>query len=128
MVVLIKGAGDLASGIALRLYRSDFKIVMTDIEQPTTVRCTVAFSPSIYEGEAVVEGVCAKKANNISEINAILNDNNIAVIADEKAEILQELNPHVLVDAILAKKNLGTKITDAPVVIGVGPGFTAGED
>lgn len=128
MKVLIKGAGDLASGIGLRLYRCGFAVVMTDIAVPTTVRRTVAFSPAVYNGSSQVEGVRAVRCENITEIEAAIAGNNIPVGVDEDARICTEWHPDIVVDAILAKRNLGTRITDAAIVIGVGPGFTAGED
>ena len=126
--VLIKGAGDLASGIALRLFRSGFDVVMTEIAVPTTVRRTVAFSPAVYLGKTMVEDVEGICCDSIEVVNDALKKRKIAVIVDENADIRTKLKPDVVVDAILAKKNLGTKITDAEVVIGVGPGFTAGVD
>ena len=128
MLIVIKGAGDIASGIALRLKHAKFDVVMTDIERPTAIRRTVCFSQAIVNGTAQVEDVKAEKANNAEEIKKILSMGNIAVIADEKAKIIKALKPEAIVDAILAKENLGTKIDDAPIVIGVGPGFTAGVD
>lgn len=128
MLIVIKGAGDIASGIALRLKHAKFDVVMTDIERPTAIRRTVCFSQAIVNGTAQVEDVKAEKANNAEEIKKILSMGNIAVIADEKAEIIKVLKTEAVVDAILAKENLGTKIDDAPIVIGVGPGFTAGVD
>ena len=128
MLTVIKGAGDIASGIALRLKHAKFDVVMTDIERPTAIRRTVCFSQAIVNGTAQVEDVKAEKANNAEEIKKILYMGNIAVIADEKAKIIKALKPEAIVDAILAKENLGTKIDDAPIVIGVGPGFTAGVD
>ena len=128
MLIVIKGAGDIASGIALRLKHAKFDVVMTDIERPTAIRRTVCFSQAIVNGTAQVEDVKAEKANNAEEIKKILSMGNIAVIADEKAKIIKALKPEAIVDAILAKENLGTKIDDAPIVIGVGPGYAAGVD
>lgn len=128
MLVIIKGAGDIASGIALRLKHAKFDIVMTDLERPTAIRRTVCFSQAIVNGTAKVEDVKAERANNTNEIYEIIKRGNIAVIADEKADCVGVLKPDFVIDAILAKKNLGTKITDAPVVIAVGPGFTVGVD
>ena len=128
MLVVIKGAGDLASGIALRLYRSRFDIVMTDLPVPTAVRRTVAFSEAIRLGSAVVEDVKAKRAESIEEVRGCIAKGIIPVMPDPEAKIIQELKPEVVVDAIIAKRNTGTRIDDAPLVIGVGPGFTAGED
>lgn len=128
MMVLIKGAGDLATGIAYRLKKSGFDIVMTEIHKPTTVRRTVAFSQAVFDNEIVIEGIKGVKVNNINEIYEEIREGNIPIIIDEKAEIIKELKPDVVVDAIIAKKNLGTSIEDAPIVIGVGPGFEAKVD
>lgn len=127
-IVLVKGAGDLASGIALRLFRSGFKVVMTEIPVPTTVRRTVAFSPAVYLGETMVEDVAGIRCDSYEVVENAIKNGEIPVVVDEKAEIRTILKPRVVVDAILAKKNLGTRITDADTVIGVGPGFCAGED
>lgn len=126
--VLIKGAGDLASGIALRLHRCGFRILMTETAVPTTVRRTVAFSPAVYLGECQVEDVTGVRCATLDEAEQAMAAGNIAVMVDEEAHVRDTWKPDVLVDAILAKRNLGTKITDAPTVIGVGPGFNAGED
>ena len=123
MLIVIKGAGDLASGIAYRLKKSGFDVVMTEIENPTTVRRTVAFSQAIFDNETIIEGIKGIKVNSIDEINEVISQGNIPVMIDEKAEIVSKLKPNVVVDSIIAKKNLGTSIDDAPIVIGVGPGF-----
>lgn len=127
MLVLIRGAGDLASGIALRLHRSGMRVVMTDLSQPTAIRRTVSFSQAIVHGETTVEDVTARLAT-VEMVPAILKRGEIPVLADPDCRCREMLKPDVLVDAILAKRNLGTTIHDAPAVIGVGPGFTAGED
>lgn len=128
MLILIRGAGDIASGIALRLRHAGFSIVMTDLPQPTSIRRTVCFSEAILHGEAVVEDVTARFAKLPEQARSIINEGEIAVLADEKGESIRALRPAVVVDAILAKRNIGTRKDDAPAVIGVGPGFTAGED
>lgn len=128
MKVLIKGAGDLASGIACRLYRSGFDVVMTDIQVPTTVRRSVAFSPAVYQGTAQVEDITGVLCRTLEEIEDTLQSRKIPVVVDETGAIREEWKPDALVDAIIAKKNLGTTIEDAPVVVGVGPGFYAGVD
>lgn len=126
--IWIRGAGDLATGIALRLYRSGFDIIMSDTAVPTTVRRTVAFSPAVYTGETSVEGITGKLCENISMIDTVIESGCIPVIVDPSGEIMKEYKPDVIVDAIIAKTNIGTKITDADIVIGVGPGFNAGVD
>lgn len=127
-LILIRGAGDLASGIALRLWRAGFRIVMTETARPTTIRRTVAFSQAVLDGETVVEDVSAKLAAGPEEALALLERGILPVLIDPDCGCREALRPDVLADAILAKRNLGTSITDAPVVIGVGPGFTAGLD
>ncbi|MEG0765596.1 MAG: selenium-dependent molybdenum cofactor biosynthesis protein YqeB [Pseudoflavonifractor sp.] len=128
MLVLIKGAGDLATGTAIRLHRAGMQVVMTDIAQPTAVRRTVAFCQCIYDGTAVVEGVPGLRCAGAEEAIAALDRGEIPVLVDPEAKILGALPFDALVDAILAKENLGTKITDAAVVLALGPGFTAGVD
>lgn len=128
MLVLIRGAGDIATGIALRLYRGGLRVVMTDLPQPTAIRRTVCFSQAIVLGETTVEGVRAVRADTASQALERLAEGAVPVLPDPALTCLTSLRPDALVDAILAKKNLGTHITDAPVVVGVGPGFTAGTD
>ncbi len=128
MLVLIRGAGDLASGIALRLWHSGFAVVMTDLAVPTTIRRTVAFSQAVLSGSARVEDVTARRAENAAQARALLEAGYLPVLADPEARCREQLDPEALVDAILAKRNLGTRMDDAPIVVGVGPGFTAGLD
>lgn len=128
MLAVIKGAGDIASGIALRLKHAGIDIVMTEIERPTAIRRTVCFSQAVVNGEAVVEDVRARRANDAAGALDMVRAGDIAVMADEKAECIKELKPDFVIDAILAKRNLGTSMDDADVVVGVGPGFTAGKD
>ena len=128
MLVLIRGAGDLASGIALRLWRAGLQVVMTEIERPTTIRRTVAFSDAAVQGFARVEDVEARFTPDAASARDLLEQGILPVLIDPEAACKTALRPDVLADAILAKKNLGTRITDAPIVIGVGPGFTVGTD
>ena len=128
MLVLIRGAGDIATGIALRLYRTGIQVVMTDLPRPTAIRRTVCFSPAITDGETVVEDVRAVRADSPAQALSLLAQGAVPVLPDPECLCREQLRPDALVDAILAKRNLGTRITDAPVVVGIGPGFTAGED
>ncbi len=128
MLVVIRGAGDLATGIALRLYRAKMNIIMTDLPVPTSIRRTVCFSEAIRNGEVAVEGIKGRLAGTRGQALALTEGGFVAVMADPEGNCIRALQPDAVVDAILAKRNLGTKITDAPVVIGVGPGFTAKVD
>jgi xanthine dehydrogenase accessory factor len=122
----IRGAGDLATGVAVRLWRSGFQVIMTEIDRPLTVRRRVAFSEAVFAGAVRVEDVIAQRANDAAEAGHMLTRNQIPVLVDPQAETLKQLSPDVLVDGIMAKRNLGTGLEDAPLVIGLGPGFTAG--
>ena len=128
MKVLIKGAGDLATGIACRLHNCGFQVAMTEIEEPTTVRRTVAFSRAVWEGQAEVEQITGLLCRNEEEIRKAVDKGCIGVIVDRECRILRQWKPDVFVDAVIAKVNTGTALGDAPTVIGVGPGFTAGKD
>jgi xanthine dehydrogenase accessory factor len=127
-MILIKGAGDLATGVAHRLKKCGFNIIMTEISEPTMVRRTVAFSQAVYDKEVEVEGIKAVLASRKEDINKIIEEGNIAILVDEEAKIVEEIKPEIIIDAIIAKKNLGTKLDDAKIVIALGPGFTAGVD
>lgn len=127
-IVVIRGGGDIATGTIHKLHRCGFKVVILEIEKPSAIRRTVCFSEAIYEGKIMVEGVICEKANNLDEVYSILDKKNIPVIIDPFGKFIEILNPFVVVDAILAKKNLGTTKDMAPITIGLGPGFCAGED
>ncbi len=127
-LVIVRGGGDIATGTIHKLYRSGFPVVILEIENPSTIRRKVAFSEAMYENETIVEGVICKKANHMDDITSILSEGKIPIIKDENCDILKYMNPLALVDGILAKKNLGTKKTMAPITIALGPGFEAGVD
>ncbi|MCL6447376.1 MAG: EF2563 family selenium-dependent molybdenum hydroxylase system protein [Armatimonadetes bacterium] len=128
ILVLIKGAGDLASGVAHRLHRCGFVPVLTELPRPLVVRRTVAFAAAVEEGEVVVEGVRAAPAAGPEDAARLRAAGVIPVVVDPAGEMVRVLRPTVLVDAIMAKCNTGTRISDAPVVIALGPGFCAGRD
>lgn len=128
MLILIKGAGDIATGIAVRLKNAGIQVVMTEIAIPTTVRRSVAFSRAVYEGSAVVENITARLVLDFAQIPAVLQQDEIPVLIDPRCEVLKSIHFDAVVDSILAKKNLSTDPTQAPVVIGVGPGFSVPQD
>lgn len=128
MLAYIRGAGDIATGIALRLHRAGIDVVMADIAEPTCIRRTVAFSEAVRCGTAQVEDVRARLVASAAEAAGVLGAGEVAVAVDPAARLVGDLAPDAVVDAILAKRNLGTSIDMAPVVVGVGPGFTAGVD
>jgi xanthine dehydrogenase accessory factor len=128
MLVVIKGAGDLASGIALRLFHARFSIIMTEIAAPLAVRRTVCFSQAVYDGVALVEDVRAVLVKDDGAARDLIAKGAIPVFIDPPGETVKRFKPDAVVDAIMAKKNTGTAIHDAPIVIAIGPGFNAGAD
>lgn len=128
-LILIRSAGEMASAIAWRLFKANIRrLCLVDLPDPLCVRRTVAFSPALEEGEAVVEGVAAVAAGSSDAVLAAWRDGRIAVLTVDDWNRRDDLAPEVAVDAILAKRNLGTRIDDARLVIGLGPGFEAGRD
>lgn len=127
-IVVLRGGGDIATGIGHRLFRAGFKVVVIDIKQPTAIRRKVSFAEAIYNKEIEVEGVKAIFSNSLEETYRLIEKGNIPVLVDENAEIVSKIKPLVVVDSILAKKNLGTSRDMASITIGVGPGFEAGID
>ncbi|MDR3573166.1 MAG: selenium-dependent molybdenum cofactor biosynthesis protein YqeB [Anaerolineaceae bacterium] len=127
-LVMIKGGGDLASGVAVRLHRCGFPVVMTELPNPLMVRRSVSFGEAVFTGTTEVEGITACRAMDINQAQSMMTAGKIPVIIDPRAICLACFKPPVLIDAIIAKHNTGTQITDAPLVIALGPGFTAGID
>lgn len=128
-LVLIRGAGEMASAVAWRLYMANFRrICMTELDAPLCVRRMVSFSTAIEAGESSVEGVTARTCRNLNEIEVAWRDARIAVVPQTFWSALRNIKPDVLVDCILAKHNVATHITDAALVVALGPGFVAGQD
>ena len=128
LVILVRGAGEMATGVAHRLASCHFKVFMTEISEPQAVRREVTCSEAVSDREKEVEGMVAKLVETPEQISETWKERKIPILIDPEAKVKDFLKPDVLIDGILAKKNLGTKMTDAPLVIGLGPGFLAGED
>lgn len=126
--IIIRGAGEQASGIAHCLFRSGLRVCLLEIATPLAVRRMVSYSEAVYDGEKTVEGVTTVRIAHPAEIFPVWTDAKIPLLIDPDNRLRHFLKPHVLIDAILAKRNLGTRITDAPLVIGLGPGFSAPKD
>ena len=131
-IVLVKGAGDIGTGVAHRLHRCGFRVVCTEAAQPTVIRRAVAFASAVYAQSVLVDGITAELLplgdRLIERMRALHERNIVAVIVDPSARSAGLLNPIAMVDAVLAKRNTGTQRADARVVIACGPGFTAGID
>jgi len=126
-LVLVKGAGDFASGSIRRLFLAGAKVVCTELLQPLSVRRMVAFSEAMYVAEHTVEGVTAIRVRS-DEIDRCLSESKVPVLNDPETKILHQRKFDIVIDARMAKENLGTEITDAPIVIALGPGFKAGKE
>lgn len=126
-LIVVRGAGDLATGTILRLHNAGYKVVALEVENPTVIRRTVSFAQAIYDGTMTVEGVTAEKGC-LDSIPDILSRDRIPVLIDPDMSVLDCYHPAVLVDAIIAKRNLGTDRSLAPFTIALGPGFIAGLD
>jgi xanthine dehydrogenase accessory factor len=122
-LVVLRGGGDLASGVAHRLFVSGFPVLILELPQPRMVRRTVSFAEALYRGQVRIEGVSARRVEE-----PLACPGEIPVLVDPEAETLEELEPGVLVDARMLKANRGTCRGQAPVVVGLGPGFQAGQD
>lgn len=127
-LAVVKGAGDLATGVACRLQRVGFQVLMTEVAQPTVIRRTVAFAEAVHEGRCEVEGIEAVLVADAASARAAFDRSSVAVLVDPEARAAVEMRPALLVDAIIAKRNLGTRIGDARAVVALGPGFRAGVD
>ena len=126
--VLVRGGGDIASGVIWTLFNAGFKIIVVDTKMPSTIRRTVSFSEAIFNKKWEIEGVKAIYLKDVNKINNDLLNDVVPVLIDDKCELLNETKPDILIDAILAKKNIGTNINMAKLVIGLGPGFACNVD
>ena len=127
-LIIVRGGGDIATGIIYKLYKCGYQVLVLEIPNPSAIRRHVTFSEAVYQGSQKVEDLTCYLAKNLDEAKELLADGKLAMLVDAKGESISELRPLAVVDAILAKKNLGTRKDMATIVVGVGPGFTAGED
>jgi xanthine dehydrogenase accessory factor len=128
LTVLVKGGGEIASAIAHRLTRCGFHVCLTEVPIPLAVHRGSTYSEAVFDGEKTVEGLTAKLAESFEQVTQIWKEGKIPIIIDPETRIRDFIKPQVLVDATMLKHNVTTGINDAPLVIGVGPGFTAGEN
>jgi len=126
--VVVRGGGDIASGTIYRLHRCGFRVLVLELPQPLVVRRRVAFAQAVVDGEITVESVTAIRIHQPEEAPGIWKQGSIPVLVDPEARSIDTIKPDVVVDATLAKRNIGTHRGMAPITIGLGPGFTAGVD
>lgn len=126
VLVLVRGAGDLATGVLYRLHQAGFPVIATELPRPLVVRRTVAFAQAVYDGECTVEGVRATRVNTVAAAQALAAAGGLPVLPDPRDEVIAQIRPVVLVDARLLKREDAARLDQAPLVIGLGPGFVAG--
>jgi xanthine dehydrogenase accessory factor len=127
-VVLVRGGGDLATGVIQKLYHAGFKVVVLETAMPLAIRRTVALCNAVFQGQQQVEDLAAVLIHSVTDCEACWQKKQIPILIDPEAIVIKQLKPLVVVDAILAKKNLGTKKAMAPITIALGPGFCAPAD
>ena len=128
-IAVVRGAGDLGTGVAFRLWKAGFRVLCLDIEKPLVIRRMVSFGSALYEGRIVVEGVVATRISFSDEAHYLWQRDTLPVLPDPAGRSIDVLQPQVVVDVIMAKRNIGkTVIGMAPVVVACGPGFVAGVD
>ncbi|MEI6857088.1 selenium-dependent molybdenum cofactor biosynthesis protein YqeB [Psychrilyobacter sp.] len=127
-LIIVRGGGDIASGVIQKFHRSGFRVVVLEVGNPSFIRRTVCYGEAVYKKEIILEGTKAVLVHGTGDVKKVLDKGEVAVIVDPCGDTIKKLKPLAVIDAILAKKNLGTNIYMAPITVGLGPGFTAGRD
>lgn len=126
--IIVRGGGDLATGVIHRLWSAGFKVLVLECAQPAAIRRQVSLSEAVYQGEATVEGMTGVLITSLQEVQNVWQQGKVPVLVDEAAACVKDFQPDILIDAIIAKRNLGTHKNMAALTVALGPGFTAGED
>lgn len=127
-LIIVRGGGDLATGTICKLRRCGFPVLVLEIAAPSAIRRTVSFCEAVYTGAQTVEGLTCVRADSLAQAQALLEQGALPLLIDPEGAAIGALRPMAVVDAILAKRNLGTLRDMAPITVGLGPGFTAGQD
>ena len=127
-LIVVRGGGDLATGTIYKLRKCGFPVLVLETGAPSAIRRNVAFSEAVYQGSQQVEDMTCRLANSLEQARQWLDENELVLLVDPAGEAIARLKPMAVVDAILAKKNLGTHREMAPITVALGPGFTAGVD
>jgi len=127
-LIIVRGGGDLATGSVYKLKKSGFPVLILEVAKPSAIRRNVAFCEAVYQGTQTVEDMTCHLAQSLAQAEAFLKEGKLTVLVDPAGEAIPKLKPLAVVDAILAKKNLGTNRDMAPITVALGPGFEAGRD
>jgi len=127
-IIIVRGGGDMATAVIHRLWRAGFGVLVLETDKPSAIRRQVAVSEAVYDGKAVVEGMTVIRIDQPSQCGIIWNRGHVPLLVDPHAQSIEWMKPSVVVDAMIAKRNLGTCREMAPLTIALGPGFMAGDD
>jgi len=127
-MIIVRGGGDLATGTIYKLKKCGFPVLILETAAPSAIRRNVSFCEAVYQGKQTVEDIICYRADTLEQAKDYLQEGKLAVLVDPRADAISALKPMAVVDAILAKTNLGTNRAMAPITVGLGPGFAAGDD
>ena len=127
-LIIVRGGGDLATGTIYKLKKSGFPVLILEVQNPSAIRRNVAFCEAVYQGTQTVEDMTCYLVESVEQAEQFINEGKLCVLVDPMGESIARLKPLAVIDAILAKKNLGTNRNMAPITLALGPGFVAGED
>lgn len=127
-LIIVRGGGDIATGMIYKLYQCGFRVLVLETANPSAIRRNVAFSEAVYNGTQTVENITCVLGKSVEQAVVLLEEGRLVMLIDPKGDCIKQLKPIAVVDGILAKKNLGTNKDMAPITVALGPGFTAGED
>jgi len=127
-LIIIRGGGDLATGIVQKFFRCGFNILILETDTPTAIRRNVSLCEAVYDGEKTVEDITCRKIETIDEIENCFKEKIVPLLIDPEGKCIDKLKPKAVIDAIIAKRNLGTNKNMADITIALGPGFLAGAD
>lgn len=126
--VVVRGAGELGSAVIRRLFLAGFQVVALEQPSPSCIRRFVCFAEAVHDGKVTVEGVAAQRVESPEKAIGLMDDGGLPLLIDPRAEYLSTLRPYYLVDARILKVSIDSAIDTVPVIIGLGPGFTAGKN
>ena len=127
-LIIVRGGGDLATGTIYKLKKSGFPVLILEVPNPSAIRRNVAFCEAVYQGTQTVEDMTCYLVESVEQAEQFIHEGKLCVLVDPMGESIARLKPLAVIDAILAKKNLGTNRNMAPITLALGPGFVAGED
>lgn len=127
-LIIVRGGGDLATGVVQALFQAGFRVLILEADRPSAIRRQVSLCEAVYDGQTVVENMTCRRCRSIDELSTVWGRQEIPLLVDPEGKAIQMLHPWAVVDAILAKNNLGTNREMALHTVALGPGFTAGRD